>query len=212
MLHFHLSDAAVHAGQGVVRPEHGEAITLAELHEFLADTGCAVRVQPVLDPVDQAPVDAYEIPQRIRASLRLRNLTDTFPYGVCTSAGMDLDHTVPYRPPDRGGPPGQTGLHNLGPLTRHHHRAVTHGGWRRRQPEPGTYLFRSPNGYVFLVTNHGTLDLGRTAYALAIWDEAAPREAPAQADGGDASPLGSAASPISALLASRGLCGTTRTV
>ena len=174
VLHFHLSEASVQAGHGMVRPEHGEAITLAELREFLASTGCAVRVQPVLDPVGQAAVDEYEIPHRLRTSVRLRNPCDTFPYGVCTSAGMDLDHTVPYRPPDRGGPPGQTGLHNLGPLSRHHRRAVTHGRWQRRQPDPGTYLFRSPTGYVFLVTNHGTLDLGRTAYAHAIWDEAAP--------------------------------------
>jgi len=69
-----------------------------------------------------------------------------------------------------GGPPGQTGLHNLGPLTRSNHRAVTFGGWRRQQPDPGTYAFRSPNGHVFLTTNQGTLRLGRSAFARALWD------------------------------------------
>jgi hypothetical protein len=70
---------------------------------------------------------------------------------------------------NRGGPPGQTSLENLGPMTRHHHRAVTHGHWQKRQPDPGTYLFRSPRRYIYLVTNQGTLTLGKTVFAHAIW-------------------------------------------
>jgi hypothetical protein len=85
---------------------------------------------------------------------------------------MDLDHTKPYLPMNRGGPPGQTNLSNLGPMTRHHHRAVTHGRWGKRQPQPGLYLFRSPKGYLYLVTNQGTLPLGRTRFAEAIWHAA----------------------------------------
>jgi hypothetical protein len=45
---------------------------------------------------------------------------------------------------DDGGPPGQTRLGNLGPFARPGHRAVTHGGWAKHQPEPGYYVFRSP--------------------------------------------------------------------
>jgi hypothetical protein len=101
-----------------------------------------------------------------------------FPYGTCTSAAIDADHTRPYVPLPRGGPPGQTGLHNLAPLSRAHHRAVTFGGWLRRQPEPGVHVFRSPTGYLFLVTNHGTLRLGRGTYASALWDAAKPPEEP----------------------------------
>ena len=86
------------------------------------------------DPVDTAPVDAYEVPSRLRSALRLRDLAEVFPYGTCTTAGLDADHTQPYLPMPRGGPPGQTGLHNLAPLTRSHHRAVTFAGWRRRLP------------------------------------------------------------------------------
>ena len=163
VLHFHLSDTAIRTRSGLVRPEYGTANTLNQLREWLAETGCPVTVQPVLDPADVAPVDAYEIPQRTRDAVRLRNLADVFPYGSCTTATMDLDHTKPYLPMDRGGPPGQTSLANLGPMTRHHHRAVTHGRWGKRQPAPGQFLFRSPRGYVYLVTNQGTLPLGRTA-------------------------------------------------
>ena len=31
-------------------------------------------------------------------------------------------------------------------------------------------MFRSPNGHVFLTTNHGTLRLGRSAFTRALWD------------------------------------------
>lgn len=81
---------------------------------------------------------------------------------------------MPFLGPARGCPPGQTGLDNLGPLSRPAHRAVTHGRWRRRQPEPGRYLFRSPTGHVFLVTNQGTQALGCHAFADTVWRAAAP--------------------------------------
>lgn len=170
VLHLHLSDSSLRAGDGLVRPEHGDPLTLDQVREWLADTGCPVTVRPVVDPVETAPVDSYEIPYRLRDAVFLRNPVDVFPYGNAASRTLDLDHTLPYVPLARGGPPGQTGQHNLGPFTRSHHRAVTFGGWRRHQPDPGTYLFRSPNGYVFLVTNQGTMRLGKTAFTHALWD------------------------------------------
>jgi hypothetical protein len=157
----------------MVRPEHGEPVSLTELRDWLAGTGCRITVQPVFDPADVAPVDAYEIPQSLRDAVRLRNLADVFPYGSATTATMDLDHTKPYVPMDYGGPPGQTSVDNLGPLTRRHHRAVTHGRWGKRQPAPGQYLFRSPKGYLYLVTNQGTMLLGRTEFSRVVWDAAA---------------------------------------
>ena len=169
VLHLHLSGSTLRSGDGLVRPEHGEAVTLDQAREWLADTGCSVTVRPVVDPVETAAVDGYEIPYRLREAVFLRNPVDVFPYGNATSRALDLDHTTPYVLPGRGGPPGQTGLHNLGPLTRSHHRAVTFGRWHRRQPEPGTYVFRSPNGHVFLVTNQGTLRLGSGAFGHAVW-------------------------------------------
>jgi hypothetical protein len=130
VLVFHLADAAIRRGHGLVRPEHGEALSLEELRNWLAETGCAITVRPVLDPADVAPVDAYEIPQRMRDAVRLRNVADVFPYGSCTTATMDLDLGCRV---------------GSGPVARPHHRVVTHGRWRRRQPEPGHFLFRSPS-------------------------------------------------------------------
>ncbi len=177
VLSFHLNSATVRDGHGLVRPEDGEALTLDEFTAWLTRSGCHVTVRPVVDPAHLAPVDGYETPTRLRAALRLRHPAEVFPYGVGTSAHLDLDHTIPYWPPSRGGPPGQTGLVNLGPLSRSSHRAVTHGGWRRRQPEPGRYVFRSPTGHVYLVTNQGTLPLGRNRFADQIWRAATPRPA-----------------------------------
>lgn len=85
---------------------------------------------------------------------------------------MDLDHTQAYLAPDDGGPPGQTGPGTLGPLSRTPHRAATSGRWRKRQPAPGIYLWRSPGGWIFLVTNNGTLPLGRSPYAQRVWEAA----------------------------------------
>ncbi len=222
-LYYHLAEAALGAAGALVRPEHGDALSLSQLRDFLAETGCRVTVRPVITPADQAPIDGYEIPNRIREAVRLRNIVDVFPFGSCASVGMDLDHTRPYRfgdPPDRArarrrpesqkpdrttmpqgdqtkphgceptradgtarakayaavasSPPAQTGLHNLGPLSRASHRAATpgkHAGgrWLKRQPDPGSFVWRSPHGWVYLVTADGTLRLGTGAFAKNVW-------------------------------------------
>ncbi|GAA3553736.1 hypothetical protein GCM10022197_06060 [Microlunatus spumicola] len=172
VLHFHLSSAALALGHGVARPEHGEPTSLDQLRSWLAETGCPVTVRPLLDPAATAAVDAYETPVRMREALFARNPAEVFPFGAAVRRTLDSDHSVPYVPLERGGPPGQTGLHNLGPLSRPHHRAVTHGRWRRRQPEPGTYVFRTPHGHVFVVTNQGTLTLGCGSFAADVWRRA----------------------------------------
>ncbi len=177
VLHFHLSEAALGTGHAVVRPQDGGPLTLDQLVEFLGGTGCQVRIQPVLDPTEVAPVDGYEIPQRLRAAVRARQIADVFPFGTCVSHNMDLDHTERYVPIDDGGPPGQTGLGNLGLMARPSHRAATHGGWQKHQPEAGYFVHRSPTGYVYLVTNQGTLALGRSNFSAAVWEAARPKPA-----------------------------------
>jgi hypothetical protein len=175
VLHFHLAEAALRTGHAIVRPENGDPLTLHQLMEFLSRTRCQVRIQPVLNPTEVAAVDSYEIPAQLRAAVRALQVADVFPFGTCTSPTMDLDHTQPYLPRDYGGPPGQTRFDNLGPMARSSHRAVTHGGWQKHQPEPGYYLHRSPCGYVYLVTNQGTLALGRTDFSRAFWNAARPQ-------------------------------------
>ena len=77
----------------------------------------------------------------MRQAPRLTRPASIFPWtttGTTTgTATGDLDHTVAYLPREAGGPPGQTRLDNLGPMTRFAHRVKTHApGWRHHQPTP----------------------------------------------------------------------------
>ncbi len=172
MLHIHLSHEALLTadllGGGVGRVEGVGPVTLGQVRRFLGATGCDIRVQPVINPQDTPPVDAYEIPRRIREAMFLRMPASCFPYAAGVQR-MDLDHTKSYIPLARGGPPGQTGVHGLGPLSRLEHRIKTHSRWRVRQPEPGVWIWRSPHRNYYLVTNAGTHNLGDGQFAKRVW-------------------------------------------
>ena len=163
-LHLHVSDQTVRDGRGVVRTQHGP-ITVDQLRHFLGDSCPTIKVYPVCDPADTAAVDNYEIPVALRRAQSIKNPASVFPFSPSTSR-MDLDHTAAYAP---DGQPGQTRMANLGPLRRSEHRAKTVGGWRARQPDPGLYVWRSPEGQIVITTNQGTLVLGGFAYAHHLW-------------------------------------------
>jgi hypothetical protein len=183
VLHIHLSQEALWAftdgepciGGGTARLEGIGPLTLGQVRRFLGDTSCDVRVQPVIDPQDTPPVDGYEIPRRIREAMFLRMPASCFPYATGTQR-VDLDHTKAYLPPARSGPPGQTGVHNLGPLSRLEHRIKTFARWQVRQPEPGVWIWRSPHHACYLVTNAGTQYLGNGSFARLIWKAGAPAQ------------------------------------
>ena len=162
VLYVRVSEEALHTGRGVAQCENTGVgpITVGQVREFLGH--CHVTVRPVLDLRDQVPVDAYEVPGRMREALRLARPSSVFPWSHTSSVRPDVDHTVAYVGMREGGPPGQTRVGNLGPLTRFAHRVKTHGrGWRLRQPRPGLYLWRTPHGYWFRVDNHCTHPLGK---------------------------------------------------
>ena len=50
----------------------------------------------------------------------------------------------------------------------------THGGWQVRQPEPSTWLWRTPHRRIYLVNATGTHPLGNTEFAQTIWHAASP--------------------------------------
>jgi hypothetical protein len=99
----------------------------------------------------------------------LRYPADVFPYANTVSRAADIDHTIRYVSLEEGGPPGQTRIGNLGPHIRYHHRVKTSGGWQVCQPEPGTSIWRSPHGRIYLVNATGTHPLGNTEFAEIIW-------------------------------------------
>lgn len=140
---------------GVARLEGEGAVPVAALRELLKDSN--VRVTAVIDHRASEPIDAYEIPERMREQVVLANPYEVFPWGTRRARHADQDHTTPY------GAGGETRVENLGPLGRTGHRAKTHAGWRCRQVAPGHWFWRSPVGREYEVDNWGT----RTPTSLA---------------------------------------------
>lgn len=161
----HISAEDLASGEGVCRvPGIGPTLK-SVVGEWLGHDRVVVR--PVIDLNDAPPpVDDYEIPDRHRHHALLRHPGSVFPWSTATTR-LDLDHTVPYR--HKNGPPGQTRVDGLGPMSRYEHRAVTHGGWQRRRPDPTMMIFRSPHGNVYLTNRTGTHDLGTGPVAHALW-------------------------------------------
>ncbi|HEY5981234.1 MAG TPA: HNH endonuclease signature motif containing protein, partial [Microlunatus sp.] len=172
VIHVHLSDQTPIDQHGVVRTEHGP-ITLDQFRQWLTQADPSITIRPVVDPAATAAVDAYEIPQALRQAMMVRHPGSVWPFSpaatISTGGRCDLDHTIPHT---MHGPPGQTSMGNLGPLTRTEHRAKTLGGWRARQPDLGTYLWRSPDGLIAVTTNQGTLLLGDRHWAHQVWTTA----------------------------------------
>ncbi len=145
----------VHLAPGgqVARVEGLGPVTLDHLKDLTG--GAKVLVTQVIDHADSVPVDAYEVPDRMREQLTLAQPVEVAPYGTRTARHCDMDHSVPYR----AGVSGQTRPDNLGPLSRTVHRARTHAGYRLIQDTPGVWTWTTPRGQRFRVTNHGTIRL-----------------------------------------------------
>jgi hypothetical protein len=161
-LHIHLSDLALAGLAAPVARVEGVGPLLADSSLF---AGCQVRVTPVIDLNDRVAVDCYEHPADLAHRVRLGFPGDYFPYAAAVpglAGAADLDHPTPYAP---NGPPGQTGIHNSGPLGRRHHRWKTHAGYASRQCGRSRYVWRTPHGHHYLVDHTGThkLDAQRGA-------------------------------------------------
>jgi hypothetical protein len=155
-LHLSVEDLTSGSG-GVVRWEGEGPITHQFVHDYLRPLHRYV-IQPVLDLANQAPVDAYEIPDRHRKAVRLITPADIFPYSSNLSADLDCDHTLAYVHARTSALEKHCAsrLGNYGPLGRYHHRIKTHGRWVVRQPFTGVYLWRDPHGQIYLSDCTGT--------------------------------------------------------
>ena len=78
-------------------------MTHAFVHDHLRPLHRYV-IKPVIDLARQAPVDAYEVPDRLREAVWCCAAGDVFPFAGLTSRGLDADHTVAYDPSPS--PPG----------------------------------------------------------------------------------------------------------
>jgi len=153
----HLSAEAVTGWEPVGRCETGGGagapVLVQQVRDWCGRPDTQVTVQPVIDLADQVAVTAYEVPDRLRTRLSLRDHTCVFPWCTRAARACDSDHIVPHA---RGGP---TSDENLAPLCRRHHRLKTGAGWAYTALEPGVFLWTSPHGQQFLRDHHGTLDV-----------------------------------------------------
>ncbi len=151
VLYVHLHQTAVEGIDGVGRVEGLGPQLLAQVKRTLGHS--AVTVRPVLDLTTTTSVNSHEFPESVKERVHLRTPGETFPHASRISRLVDLDHPRAWEP---DGPPGQTGDHNVGPLSRTHHRAKTHLGYRATQVGLSGYLWSTPHGLHRYVDQTGT--------------------------------------------------------
>ena len=158
VLYVHLCEAALSGGDVVARVENGRQLVMVEqVRRWCGSRPGGPRVQVVVKPVidlrEHLESDAYEIPDRLREQVALRDQRCVFPWCTRPARACDCDHAVAH---DRG---GSTCSCNVAPLCRRHHRLKTHAAWSYTPLEPGTYVWISPHGYSYLVDHTGTRDV-----------------------------------------------------
>ena len=157
VLHVHLSEAAITGtGLELARVENQRRIvTTEQIRNWCANPDTEVVVKPVIDLNEHIHVESFEIPERLREQVLLRDHTCVFPWCTRSARKTDADHVIPYAAG------GTTSSDNIAPLCRRHHRLKTHSSWTYTMLEPGSFLWSSPHGYQFLRDHHGTLDVSR---------------------------------------------------
>ena len=160
VLYVHLTDAALIGGDGVGRCENTRSpITATQIRDWCGHPDTHLMVKPVIDLDDRVHVESYEVPDRIKEPVALRDGSCVFPWCTRPARRLDADHIRPY-------PAGATSTDNLASLCRFHHRLKTHGGWTYTDLGPGTYLWRSPHGYHYLRDHTGTQDVTTSSRPL----------------------------------------------
>lgn len=153
---------------GVARVEGQGPMLLQCLAELLGHADVALK--PVVDHRLRPRADAYEHSDAMKDQVWTRSGGDVFPFSPRTARRdqVDFDHATPYRSPDTGGPPGQTGPHNSAPLRRTHHRWKTHGGFRLRSAGSGRHVWQAPHGATYLVDADGSRRLDDEEAAIIL--------------------------------------------
>ena len=142
------------------RIEEGQRLVLLEqVKAWCGDTRTKVTIKPVIDLNTELAASGYEIPNRIREQVILRDRTCVFPWCTRPARRSDIDHIVAYdHDADAEGrpQPGPTTTSNLACLCRSHHRLKTHTAWHYRMVEPGVFEWTSPHAHHYLRDHAGT--------------------------------------------------------
>lgn len=142
------------AGTGLVRLANTRGLASIErLEQWATTPGTVIKPIIVVDLAEEIETAGYVPTARQRRQAALIHQKCSFPYCQARAERCDLDHRHPHAD---GGP---TISHNLTPLCRQHHRMKTHHGWRYHRIRAGTYRWRSPHGYEYVVSPAGTIDV-----------------------------------------------------
>nr|WP_300052251.1 HNH endonuclease signature motif containing protein [uncultured Nocardioides sp.] len=134
-------------------------VLLDQVKDWCADSRTKVTIKPVIDLNDQLSTPAYDVPDRIREQVVLRDTTCVFPWCSRPARGCDIDHVIPHDPnaeADGRPQPGPTQSDNLAVLCRFHHRLKTHTAWRYEMTSPGVFEWTSPHGHHYRRDRRGT--------------------------------------------------------
>jgi hypothetical protein len=113
------------------------------LHSGLTRIRPARQTVPAPRPPTQADETARFPSLALRRWITARDTTCRAPGCTASARSCDIDHTVDHA---NG---GRTNHDNLGLLCRHHHRLKHEGGFDLTQPEPGTFVWTSPNAKAY---------------------------------------------------------------
>ncbi|MCF6379069.1 HNH endonuclease [Nocardioides KLBMP 9356] len=163
VLHVHF-DAVVVGEQTVFGPtgrleERHKLLLLDQLTSWCGDSRTTITVKPVTDLNANLTAPGYDIPDRIREQVILRDQTCVFPWCTRPARRCDIDHVIAYDhdAEAEGRPqPGPTATWNLAPLCRHHHRLKTHTAWRYDMTANGVFEWTSPHGHRYRRDHTGT--------------------------------------------------------
>ncbi len=167
VLYAHFDARSVEDGHTVFTPtgrlEEGQRlILLDQVRSWCGDSRTKVTVKPVIDLNTQLTAPAYEVPDRIREQVLLRDTTCVFPFCTRPARRCDVDHVIDYDhdAEAEGRPqPGPTLTPNLGALCRFHHRLKTHTAWHYDVIGPGEFVWTSPHGHRYRRDPSGTVAL-----------------------------------------------------
>ena len=163
VLHAHF-DASIEGLATVFGPtgrmEEGQRLVLLDqIKDWCRDSRTKVTVKPVIDLNADLATPAYEVPDRIREQVILRDRACVFPWCTRPARGCDIDHVTEFdhdAAADGRPQPGPTRTDNLAALCRFHHRLKTHTAWHYRMVEPGVFEWTSPHGHHYRRDRHGT--------------------------------------------------------
>ncbi|NPD06482.1 DUF222 domain-containing protein [Nocardioides sp. zg-1308] len=142
------------------RMEEGQRLVLLDqVKHWCGDSRTKVTVKPVIDLTAELTAPGYDIPDRIREQIILRDRTCVFPWCTRPARACDIDHVIAYdhdAAAEGRSQPGPTVSSNLAPECRWHHRLKTHTAWRYDVIKPGVYEWTSPHRHRYRRDRTGT--------------------------------------------------------